>query len=130
MTDTMTIRQMCEDFDVTPRALRFYETKELLSPIREGQKRLYTKRERARLSLILRGKRYGFSLEEIRQLLDLYNSEGGLEAQMRSAREIGARHLERMKVQAHQLNLAITDLTNELNCNQANVANCAAEKAA
>lgn len=130
MTDTMTIRQMCEDFDVTPRALRFYETKELLSPIREGQKRLYTKRERARLSLILRGKRYGFSLEEIRQLLDLYNSEGGLEAQMRSAREIGARHLERMKVQAHQLSLAITDLTEELNCKQSDVANGAAQKAA
>ena len=130
MTDTMTIRQMCEDFDVTPRALRFYETKELLSPIREGQKRLYTKRERARLSLILRGKRYGFSLEEIRQLLDLYNSEGGVDAQMRSAREIGSRHLERMKLQAHQLDLAIADLTDELNCTTSNVANCAAQQAA
>src|SRR6056297_2417478 len=69
MTDDriMTIREMCDAFDVTPRTLRFYEAKELLFPIREGQKRLFTKRDRARLKLILRGKRFGFSLEEIRQ---------------------------------------------------------------
>lgn len=63
--DLMTIREMCETYDVTPRTLRFYEAKELLFPIREGQKRLFTKRDRARLKLILRGKRFGFSLEEI-----------------------------------------------------------------
>ena len=74
MTDQMmTIRQMCDTFDVTPRTLRFYEAKELIFPVRGGQKRLYSKRDRARLKLILRGKRFGFSLEEIRQLLDLYN---------------------------------------------------------
>lgn len=72
-TDTMNIRDMCEAFDVTPRTLRFYEAKELLFPVREGQRRLFTKRDRARLKLILRGKRFGFSLEEIRQLLDLYH---------------------------------------------------------
>ena len=70
--DRKTIRQMCEEFDVTPRTLRFYEAKELISPLREGQKRLYGKRSQARLKLILQGKRFGFSLEEIRQLLDLY----------------------------------------------------------
>ena len=70
---TMTIREMCTAFDVTPRTLRFYEAKELLFPERQGQKRLFTKRDRARLKLILRGKRFGFSLEEIRQLLDLYH---------------------------------------------------------
>ena len=69
-TETLNIREMCEAFDVTPRTLRFYEAKELLFPVREGQKRLFTKRDRARLKLILRGKRFGFSLEEIRQLLD------------------------------------------------------------
>ena len=63
----MTIREMREQFDVTARTLRFYETKELLSPIREGQKRLFTKRDQARLTLIVRGKRFGFSLEDIRQ---------------------------------------------------------------
>ncbi len=76
MTDdkTMTIRAMCDAFDVTPRTLRFYEQKELLFPIRDGQRRLFTRRDRARLKLILRGKRFGFSLEEIRQLLDLYDA--------------------------------------------------------
>jgi DNA-binding transcriptional MerR regulator len=59
--DEMTIRQMCDAFDVTPRTLRFYEAKELLFPRREGQKRLFTRRDRARLKLILRGKRFGFS---------------------------------------------------------------------
>ena len=71
--DVMTIREMCDSFDVTPRTLRFYEAKELLFPIREGTKRLFTRRDRARLKLIMRGKRFGFSREEIRQLLDLYD---------------------------------------------------------
>ena len=60
-----TISEMCAEFDVTPRTLRFYEYKELLQPRREGQKRLFTKRDKARLKLILRGKRFGFSLDEI-----------------------------------------------------------------
>jgi len=79
-TETLSIREMCDAFDVTPRTLRFYEAKELLFPIREGQKRLFTKRERVRLKLILRGKRFGLSLEDIRHLLDLYHMEGGQEA--------------------------------------------------
>ena len=73
--ETMNIREMCAEFYVTPRTLRFYEAKELLFPVREGQRRLFTKRDRARLKLILRGKRFGFSLEEIRQLLDLYHMD-------------------------------------------------------
>ena len=78
MTDpTMTIRQMCDHFEVTPRALRFYEAKELLRPIRQGTRRLFTPADRARLTLILRGKRFGFSLEEIRQLLDLWDGGRG-----------------------------------------------------
>ena len=64
--DVMTIREMCDAFDVTPRTLRFYESKELLAPHREGNRRLYSRRDRARLKLILRGKRLGFSLNEIR----------------------------------------------------------------
>ncbi len=82
-TKVMTIRQMCDAYDVTPRTLRFYEAKELLFPIREGQRRLFTGRDRARLKLILRGKRFGFSLERIRQLLDLYDTENGSEKQLR-----------------------------------------------
>ncbi len=68
-----TISEMCAEFDVTPRTLRFYEYKELLRPLREGQKRLFTTRDRARLKLILRGKRFGFSLDEIREWLELYD---------------------------------------------------------
>ena len=72
----MSIRAMCCAFDVTPRTLRFYEQKDLLFPIRDGQKRLFTRRDRARLTLILRGRKFGVGLEEIRQLLDLYDMEG------------------------------------------------------
>ena len=84
MTDEtfLTIRQMCDEFDVSARTLRFYEAKELLFPVRIGQKRLFGKRDRARMKLIVRGKRYGFSLEEIRQLLDLYSSGGPQNPQM------------------------------------------------
>jgi DNA-binding transcriptional MerR regulator len=80
--DLMTIREMCDAFDVTPRTLRFYEAKELMTPIRQGTRRLYSRRDRARLKLILRGKRFGFSLEDIRQTLDLYDRDSGNTAQV------------------------------------------------
>lgn len=67
------IGEMCEDFAVTARALRFYEDEKLISPERRGTARLYTERDRARLTWILRGKRVGFSLNEIREMLDLYD---------------------------------------------------------
>ena len=103
MTDQlMTIREMCDSFDVTPRALRFYEAKELLSPIREGTRRLFTKADRARLTLILRGKRFGFSLEEIRQWLLIYEHEG-TEVQMRRFLEMADRQLGLLEEQRRQL---------------------------
>ena len=86
--DMMTIRQMCEAFDVTPRTLRFYEAKELLSPRRVGQKRLFTRRDRARLKLIQRGKRFGFSLEDLRQLLDLYDKGDQQHSQIARAYDV------------------------------------------
>jgi len=67
------IGEMCEAFDVTARALRFYEDEKLIAPERRGTARLYTERDRARLTWILRGKRVGFSLNDIRELLDLYD---------------------------------------------------------
>ncbi len=109
-SETMTIREMCDAFEVTPRTLRFYEAKELLSPIRVSQKRLFTRRDRARLKLILRGKRFGFSLEEIRQLLDLYEPDGDNTRQLREAAAVGARHLERMESQRLALDAAIGEL--------------------
>lgn len=113
-SDVMTIREMCEIYDVTPRTLRFYEAKELLTPIRVGTKRLFTRRDRARLALILRGKRFGFSLEDIRQTLDLYDREGGLTAQRRRAYELAVKRLAEMEAQRAELDLAIAELRAEL----------------
>jgi DNA-binding transcriptional MerR regulator len=111
---TMTIREMCDAFDVTPRTLRFYEAKELLFPVREGQKRLFTKRDRARLKLISRGKRFGFSLEEIRQLLDLYDMGDQQQTQLARTYEIARDRLADMVSQRDELNEAIADLQNQL----------------
>tara|TARA_R110002049_G_scaffold23781_5_gene84562 strand:- start:14391 stop:14819 length:429 start_codon:yes stop_codon:yes gene_type:complete len=113
-TDTLTIRQMCDTFDVTPRTLRFYEAKELLFPIREGQKRLFTKRDRARLKLIIRGKRFGFSLEEIRQLLDLYHMGDQQQTQIARTYDIARARLEALEVERDELNEAIDDLKDQL----------------
>ncbi|HFQ15587.1 MAG TPA: MerR family DNA-binding transcriptional regulator [Rhodobacteraceae bacterium] len=115
MSDTlMTIRQMVDKYQVTARTLRFYEAKELLSPLREGQKRLFTKRDQARLKLILRGKRFGFALEEIRQLLDLYDMGDQQQTQLRATYAIGQDHLAALKAQRAELDEAISDLTEQL----------------
>jgi DNA-binding transcriptional MerR regulator len=73
MTETYGIAALALEFDVTTRTIRFYEDKGLLSPARQGQRRVYAPRDRVRLRLIMRGKRLGFSLDEIRQLIDLYD---------------------------------------------------------
>lgn len=113
-TDLMTIREMCDAFDVTPRTLRFYESKELLSPVRSGTKRLFTRRDRARLKLILRGKRFGFSLEDIRQTLDLYDRDGSDAAQRQRACELAHARLSAMEAQRAELDVAIAELKAEL----------------
>jgi DNA-binding transcriptional MerR regulator len=105
---------MCDAFDVTPRTLRFYESKELLFPIREGQKRLFTKRDRARLKLILRGKRFGFSLEEMRQLLDLYDLGDAQHTQLVKTVEIARKRLGDMVEQRDSIDEAIAELTEQL----------------
>ena len=110
----MTIRQMCDAFEVTPRTLRFYESKELLFPVREGTRRLFTRRDRARLTLILRGKRFGFALEEIRQLLDLYNVDPQHLTQLNAALEVGRARLHALTEQREQLDDAIGDLRTQL----------------
>ncbi len=112
--EPLTIRQMCDAFEVTPRTLRFYEAKELLFPIRQGQKRLFTKRDRARLKLILRGKRFGFSLEEIRQLLELYDMDDKQETQLRRTYEVAQERLRDMEAQRDELNTAIAELKEQL----------------
>ena len=110
-SDVLSIREMCDAFEVTPRTLRFYEQKELLFPIRQGTKRLFTRRDRARLKLILRGKRFGFSLEDIRQLLDMYDRDPGQqEAQLSRTYALAQERLAAMEAQRDELNEAIADL--------------------
>lgn len=111
MTDTpMTIREMSDAFQITPRTLRFYESKELLFPVRDGQKRLFTKRDRARLKLILRGKRFGFSLEEIRQLLEMYDVSDPEQTQLKETYAIAQKHLCELKYKRDEMDEAIADL--------------------
>ncbi len=111
LSDVLSIREMCDAFEVTPRTLRFYEQKELLFPIRQGTKRLFTRRDRARLKLILRGKRFGFSLEDIRQLLDMYDRDPGQqEAQLSRTYALAQERLAAMEAQRDELNEAIADL--------------------
>jgi DNA-binding transcriptional MerR regulator len=112
--ETMTIRQMCDAFDVTPRTLRFYESKELLFPIRDGQRRMFTRRDRARLKLILRGKRFGFSLEEIRQLLDLYYVDDSQQTQLSQTLAIASERLADMVRQRSELDEAIDELRTQM----------------
>ena len=112
---TYTIGQMCSDFGVTPRTLRFYEYKELLSPIREGQKRLFTNTCRARLKLILRGKRFGFSLAEIKDLLDLYAVGDGQVTQLSATLDAAERHHAELVSQRDDLDQAISDLEDQMN---------------
>ncbi|MEM7058060.1 MAG: MerR family DNA-binding transcriptional regulator [Pseudomonadota bacterium] len=111
---TYTIGQMCSDFNVTPRTLRFYEYKELLAPIREGQKRLFTNTCRARLSLILRGKRFGFSLVEIKDLLDLYEVGDGQVTQLSATLEAAQVHHSELIAQRDELNTAIAELDEQM----------------
>jgi DNA-binding transcriptional MerR regulator len=112
--DKMTIREMCDAYEVTPRTLRFYEAKELLFPERRGTQRLFTRTDRARLKLILRGKRFGFSLEHIRQLLAMYDRKGSNVAQLTAAHDLAAERLRQMESQRAELDVAIAELKVEM----------------
>jgi DNA-binding transcriptional MerR regulator len=115
MSDALlTIGEMCEEFGVTPRTLRFYEAKELISPLREGQKRLFTRRCRARLKLILQGKRFGFSLEDIRQLLNLYDIGDQQTTQIARTYDLALARLRAMEAQRSELDQAIADLRKQM----------------
>ncbi len=110
MTDTrLTFKEMCTRFDVTPRTLRYYEYIELLAPEKEGRARFYGPREVARMKLILRGRRFGFSLEEIRQWLLIYGKKGE-RPQLQAWLELADRQLEALEKQRVELHAAIADL--------------------
>ena len=107
--DRLTFKEMCAAFDVTPRTLRYYEYIELLKPDREGRSRLYTARERARMKLIMRGRKFGFQLEEIRQWLLIYEKEGTT-SQMEAWVEMADRQLKELAEQRIQLEEAFNEL--------------------
>ena len=110
MSETrLSFKEMCEKFEVTARTLRYYEYIELLQPEREGRSRFYGPREVARLTLILRGRRWGFALEEIRQWLLIYEKEG-TQSQLRSWIDLADRQLVELQSQKEQLERSISEL--------------------
>ncbi|NHB76248.1 MerR family transcriptional regulator [Rhodobacter calidifons] len=110
MTETrLSFKEMCARFEVTPRTLRYYEYIELLSPEKEGRARFYGPREVARMKLILRGRRFGFSLEEIRQWLLIYGKKGE-RPQLEAWLQLADRQLLALDRQRQDLEAAIADL--------------------
>ena len=105
---------MSAHFGVTPRTLRYYEAKKLLHPKRSGQHRLFGKREQVRLTLIMRGKRFGFSLEEIRQLLNLYELNDQQKTQVKKTYRLAQQRLKIMETQRAELDHTIADLKRQL----------------
>ncbi|MEJ6397278.1 MerR family transcriptional regulator [Yoonia sp. 208BN28-4] len=105
----LSFKEMCAKFDVTPRTLRYYEYIELLSPEKEGRSRFYGAKELARMTLILRGRRFGFALEDIRQWLLVYEHDG-TEAQMRQWVELADRQMVELEEQRRQLDETLAEL--------------------
>jgi DNA-binding transcriptional MerR regulator len=108
---TWSIRQLCREFGVTARALRFYEDKELLFPERRGQTRVFSARDRARLKLIVQGKQLGFSLADIREMLDLYDRKDGRAQQMAVSLRKFRDQIEALKQKREALEAAIDTLS-------------------
>ena len=104
---TYTITELAREFDVTPRAIRFYEDMGLLAPTRSGRNRVYSQRDRTRLKLTLRGKRLGFALQEIRQLVTMYDTAAQLEAFMAV---LGA-HRQQLAQQLDDIRITLDELT-------------------
>ena len=110
MTETkLSFKEMCAKFAVTPRTLRYYEYIELLQPEREGRSRFYGPREVARMTLILRGRKFGFLLEELRQWLEIYDEKGTV-AQMQVFNDLAERKIIELKEQQVQLAQTIEEL--------------------
>lgn len=109
MSERLTFKEMCNKFDVTPRTLRYYEYIELLTPEKEGRSRFYGPREVARMTLILRGRRFGFSLEDIRQWLMIRENEG-TSAQMQHWVELADCQIVELLEQQKQLEETLDEL--------------------
>ncbi len=114
MSETYTITDLATEFRVTPRTIRFYEDKNLLHPERQGLNRVFSRRDRARLQLILRGKRLGFSLAVIREMLDLYDLGDGQVEQLRVTLKRSQERLVELEHQRRDINEAIKELKDSI----------------
>jgi DNA-binding transcriptional MerR regulator len=109
--EIFTIRELTKEFSISARTLRFYEEKGLIAPGRNGQERLYSRRDRARLKYVLMGKAVGFSLEEVRQMLDLYDLGDGQATQLRVALGKFEQQIGRLQRQKAEIERAIVELS-------------------
>lgn len=107
---TFSISELAQEFDVTTRAIRFYESEGLLTPMRDGQRRIYTRRDRVRLMLTLRGKRIGLSLQEIRELFELYDAANTDEPQLKKFIDILTRREQQLKQQMQDIQLVLKEI--------------------
>ncbi len=119
--ETLTLKEMCALFDVTPRTLRYYEYLELITPAKTGRTRHYGPSERARVKLIRQGRRFGFSLEEIRQWLELYGTEDQNRAQMEAWIEMSTRQLAELDRRKKELEEVTAELSRLRDMTQASL---------
>ena len=109
-TRPYSITELAQEFDVTPRAIRFYEDVGLLEPSRAGRQRVYTQRDRTRLRLTLRGKRLGLSLQEIKKLVDMYESPSDTAPQLQAFLAILTEHRHQLERQREDLELTLAEI--------------------
>jgi len=114
-----TITELAQEFDITARAIRFYEDVGLLAPGRAGRNRVYTQRDRTRLKLTLRGKRLGLSLQEIKQLVDMYESKSDTQQQLTAFLAVLAEHRRLLEQQREDIEITLAEITqHEARCHQ------------
>ena len=106
-----TITELAQEFDITPRAIRFYEDMGLLTPARAGRNRVYSHRDRTRLKLTLRGKRLGLSLLEVKELVDMYDSPSDTESQLTAFLEVLHAHREQLQRQLEDIEVTLAEIT-------------------
>ena len=115
----LTITDLAQEFDITPRAIRFYEDVGLLTPSRAGRNRIYNQRDRTRLKLTLRGKRLGLSLQEIKQLVDMYDSPSDTLPQLQAFLQVLAAHRQLLEQQREDIEITLAEITqHEARCRQ------------
>ncbi|MBV4396619.1 MerR family DNA-binding transcriptional regulator [Advenella alkanexedens] len=110
---TWSISELAQEFNITPRTLRFYEDHGIINPRREGQKRIYTQKDKTRLKLALRGKRLGFQLADISSLIDMYDGPGSTAPQLKQYIAMLNRHKEQLESQKRDLEAILQEIHNQ-----------------